>query len=74
MTVTIKMQEVVRGVNKMENMYKIERYIQHLDVEGLRQLIRFIMSEPEGKQTVINMAEEWSTMYSDDGSGYLEDD
>ena len=42
---------------------KIERYIMHLDTDGLRQAIRFIMCDETGKDTIIEMAELWDKSY-----------
>ena len=52
---------------------KVEHYLQHLDKEALKQAIMFLMFDNNGKQTILNMSNEWCRMYplkfSDDIEG-----
>ena len=41
----------------------ISNYLNHLDREGLHQLIQFLILDPGAKESILMMAEEWNKMY-----------
>lgn len=41
----------------------IKNYLDHLDRDGLYQLILFLLVESTAKDVIISMASEWNKMY-----------
>lgn len=45
------------------NMGYVRNYLDHLDRDGLYQLIQFLLVDNTAKGSIISMANEWGRMY-----------
>lgn len=45
------------------NEEKMNRYLQHLDRDGLIQLIKFLLTDSTSNNLIIAMSDEWDKMY-----------
>jgi len=56
------------------NMGDLRNYLDHLDKDGLYMVIQFLLIDPNAKDTILIMAQEWNKMYPKINATYVPTD